>query len=172
MNKLLVFGALLLSMSTATAQAESPVKPLRHRAEFRTIPLGDSAYKDIALLIPDIMQHFGRPVGEIMVPVSGYEFAVILARHFVQKGGGKGKDLGPWVLAADSHLSLTLQQSQALQRLIRKFRPELIALGISIIPPAFSDVDKSHWAFSAVEKLRESGIIIGYPLQPTKPLTE
>jgi hypothetical protein len=40
-------------------------------------------------------------------------------------------------------------------------------------PPAsnrpFSDVPPDHWAASAVETLRERGVVVGYPKRPPSP---
>lgn len=33
----------------------------------------------------------------------------------------------------------------------------------------FKDVPRDHWAFAAVEKLRQEGIVVGYPGEQPKP---
>ncbi len=33
---------------------------------------------------------------------------------------------------------------------------------------AFPDVPKNHWAYDAVESLRQKGIIRGYPFEPSR----
>ena len=47
----------------------------------------------------------------------------------------------------------------------------MVALGAVLVPTAahaqvaspFADVPTDHWAYSSVEKLRNAGIVIGYP---------
>ena len=40
----------------------------------------------------------------------------------------------------------------------------LAATAMAQTPPeAFKDVDRSHWAYDAVESLRQKGIVVGYP---------
>jgi len=69
----------------------------------------------------------------------------------------------------------------ALNRLIQEFEPELRRRGVSLfqveariaalernlslgkVVAPFPDVPKDHWAYAAVQALRQVGIIVGYP---------
>lgn len=62
----------------------------------------------------------------------------------------------------------------SLKSLVTRFTPELTLLGQNMstvqewlatlgIPPPFSDVPPTHWAYQSVETLRKAGIMIGYP---------
>jgi hypothetical protein len=145
MKNLFVLLAFLLSISTANAAVEYP-----------DVPLIDSAYRDLYLLIPELADELGTSH-----TLTNYEFALIIARYAGARIEGKST---LHLVNPDKIRSfITSQQAHALQRLIRKFQPEFNALSISIVSPPFSDVHKSHWASQAVEKLRQAGIIVGYP---------
>jgi hypothetical protein len=103
-----------------------------------------------------------------------YEFAVAVARTFSNIDNDtvfyQHMNGNPYVLAA-------------LERLVVQFQPELSHMGVkeqeiqswllkieSLSPPKpqplkaepFADVPRGHWAFAAVERLREDGIVAGY----------
>jgi hypothetical protein len=145
MKSLFVLLAFLLSISTANAAVEYP-----------DVPLTDSAYRDLYLLIPKLADELGTSHA-----LTNYEFALIIARY----SGARidGKSTLQLVNPDKIRSPITSQQAQALQRLIQKFQPEFKALSISFVSPPFPDVHKSHWAFQAVEKLQQAGIIVGYP---------
>ena len=170
MKKLLLsLGVLLCCLSAAHAQAEYP-----------DVPFDDPAYADIELLVePGILDNCYGPAGPRAM--TRYEFAVVIARLLspvMESRATRDKK------SAD-FLSPTLKNSAvlaALKRLSEKFLPELTALGLDEqqvknlflpkhqstpqkipVAPPFSDVPKNHWAFNAVEKLRQGGILVGYP---------
>jgi len=154
----LSLGVLLCCAGASHAQAEYP-----------DVPMDDSAYADINLLSqPGVMDNCYGSVGPRAM--TRYEFAVAIARWLENSAQG-----------AIVHQP---ENTAALKRLVNKFLPELKELGVDVekikingvflieprialpktkVAPPFSDVPKNHWAFDAVEKLRLSGILIGYP---------
>lgn len=149
-------------------------------AEYPDVPLGDPAYRDLDTISRQISDFFGRSGLTILsnnVRYTRYEFAVAIARLFAQTS-----------YDTDSRLPVEgmRQHPQALEaarRLILQFQPELKKFGVTeeiqsrlreiestssaksqpLKPEPFSDVPRGHWAFAAVERLREVGIVAGFP---------
>lgn len=98
------------------------------------------------------------------------EFAILIASQLPTLGS-----------AFDKEVQQDPELLNALHRLVQEFAPELernsvplvvIRSRISMLARArdkakatgpFSDVPEGHWAYQAVETLRQTGILIGYP---------
>jgi hypothetical protein len=174
MKKWFTLCALMFCVGVANAQ----------HAEYPDVPFSDSAYADITILTPQsgIIDCCYGPCPEGPRLMTRYEFAVAVARLSRQMGNNK---------VVPARLFLTPQQASALKRLYQEFKPEVISLGVPtftieecralnieknppqwetqfflcpiVVAPPFPDVPKNHWAFSAVEKLRQDGVLLGYP---------
>jgi len=162
MKKFLLSLCVLLCCAVAShAQIEN---------EYPDVPLDDSAYADIAVLGINVVIsgecYFGGPRNPARTP---YEFAVTIARWLENSAQGANV--------------YQPENAAVLKRLLNKFLPELKAMRVDVekikingvfliepkiasvktkVAPPFSDVPKNHWAFEAVEKLRQSGIVVGY----------
>ena len=64
------------------------------------------------------------------------------------------------LISSDAHISKAYRDLIAGRFMVSEQKPS--KTGLSTAPP-FKDVPRGHWAFAAVEKLRQSGIVIGYP---------
>ena len=152
--------------------------------EYPDVTLNNPVYADIDVFytsddIPFI-SCYSSPLPNQRRALTRYEFAIAVARL-----GLFPQHEANYEAAIRSALSTKKpQELAALVRLIKEFKPELQQLGIadaqiqfaqneldartgstpsakSPIAAPFRDVPKTHWAFEAVEKLRQSGIIIG-----------
>jgi hypothetical protein len=161
-------------------------------AEYPDVPLDNQSYADLKIWSgkdTDSYCCFSDPVKN-PCQLTRYEFAVAVARAIESYSfpSGKGKQGKP-----DYEFSIaaliqgrTPQELAALARLVAEFKPDLQQLGIAEqqiefaqkelaarvestpspklpIAAPFRDVPKTHWAFEAVERLRQSGIVIGTP---------
>lgn len=174
----------------------------RAQAEYPDVPLDDSAYEDINLLVQhNVLEsdanratsgrgmtryEFAVAVARVLQNIKDEEFLATLGKRSIQNNV-ESMCMGlvsplppptPWSKIKKENPTAVA----ALKRLSEEFSVELRALGISDqqiksvflpttqvaprkieIAPQFSDVPKNHWAFSAVEKLRLGGIVIGFP---------
>jgi hypothetical protein len=177
MKKWFTLCALIFCVGGASAQdAESP-----------NVPLSDSAYADIKIFEKAgiVEQCFGPPLSES--GMTRYEFAVAVARlaanltsnfqerqsyittplqaaaleRLVQKFRPELKEFGVPEFTIEQRMVLSNEvnpprlQAQFFVRATSSAKPQKIA-------PPFFDVPKNHWAFAAVEKLRQSGVLLGY----------
>lgn len=107
-----------------------------------------------------------------------YEFAVAIARLLSslsprKDGPSASADLKALRLDVQTRMEHSPLAINALMALLNEFAPELKGLGYdasaaktclaALRTRPFSDVPPNHWAFSAVESLRQSGIVVGYP---------
>ena len=166
-----------LSVASCHAQATPPSSPLNPtQRPTQTSPASNPsavvALDHWAYALVDHLQRYGIVIGYTRGPVqrehTRREFAPAIA------------DIMKAMLAVPP--SKPYQQPQdatSLARLVTEFRPELEASGINVLEamarlralgaptaigtpvPPFSDVAPGHWAYSAVEKLRQAGILIG-----------
>jgi len=113
--------------------------------------------------------------------LSRFEAAVFIGRaldraevKFRDKDSSQGKGLR-------LPLGYDLSDVALLKRLVKEFAAELQVLGVarsdaarilnkmeqaagaSAAGKAFVDVPSNHWAYSSVERLRQAGIVVGYP---------
>lgn len=151
----------------------------RAQVEYPDVPLDDPAYSDFELISPRELE-FECDFGQVKQPDvrTRYELAIGVARlleriETTEKAKRAGETTPPVPSAPDLSKPENLA---AFKRLVEKFRPELKVLGVNVntwkingtllleskIAPSFTDVPKDHWAFEAVEKLRKSGIVVGY----------
>lgn len=143
------------------------------------VPFEDSAYADLSLLDPEAKSIFERNRNRL---TTRYEFAVNVARLLenLSEKTTDNKNLAiPFPI-----ITLSSTDAAALKRLANKFLTELRELGVDVeqirindvfliepkinsnkiqVAAPFTDVPKNHWAFNATEKLRQSGILVGYP---------
>lgn len=159
-------------ISRAQAPAESPV-----------VPLNNPAYADMNFLIDSetdgICFYGGTQVWSR--GMSRLSFAVTIATFC-----GLCNEANHEAAIRNALSIKKPQELTAVARLFTEFKPELRQIGVRderiqfaqneiaartgstpslkpIIAAPFRDVPKTHWAFDAVERLRQSGIIIGNP---------
>ncbi len=163
---LLALTFLLCCANTSRAENKSP-----------DVLLGDPAYSDLDLISDPLILRcdFGGPFKP--GAWTRYEFAVSVAR-LLRPDDQIEVDERMLNVNNPAVPSLSVAEVRAaFKRMIEKFGPDLKALGVNtrliringellIDPrtlPLFADVPKAHWAFDAVEKLRLSGIVVGFP---------
>jgi hypothetical protein len=161
-------------------------------AEYPDVPLNDPAYANFDLLdiYRGIDKCYPDPPSAQRRAMTRYEFAIAVARlcgfpsDFSDPLTQEKSQYEKLIHSAISKLKPS--QLAATARLFAQFKPDLQQLGIaeqqiefaqkelaarvestpSPKPPIaapFRDVPKTHWAFEAVERLRQSGIVIGTP---------
>jgi len=161
------------------------------------IPVSDPAYADIRFLDDTFRESYGD--GTLYGPMTPKEFAICTAALFkspqimlILSGASlpapkmlipspsspwySPEPLGPSAVPSVEWLEMRERLQLAATRLVRRFRPELKALGLRVedikingefvikpvIVKPFSDVAQNHRAYEAIETLRQSGIVVGY----------
>lgn len=161
----------------------------RAQAPDEMVPFDNSVYKDLYQVVQyDLAPH--PYAGRLKVyEMTRYEFAIrvaVVLDTFYRSG--KGLPIEDEFYTEKSFLEVFEHHPEvaaSFLRLLKEFTSILSSLGLekqiqfaqgelamhagstpSPKPPIaapFRDVPKTHWAFEAVEKLRQSGIVIGTP---------
>lgn len=187
----LIFGVVLcLCLTAGVASAETGEAP--QRVEFPDVPRGDRAYGDLDILNKlGVIEGLPEGSGGLLT-MTRYEFAVVLTGLFSaldNKRTGQGEKYRTQLLSSpdavaalsrlvqqfESELQFLIQRAQASQVEDRKRlgmvlpRSSIYSVPIATllaslkVSPPFPDVPPNHWAYEAVEKLRQEGIVHGYP---------
>jgi hypothetical protein len=181
MKPILMFTLLLLLPLAAQAQTSSafaPTPPGDHASQ--DIPFQSQASREI-LTLQRAGIVIGFPEGTESLHTReqlSNALGQLLAQIFPPREAVSSAAASREAAQLKNTLSLNLPALAALTHLVSQFSPELTAKGFNVpaiqkeltsfaagrsltVVPRFTDVPRSHWAYSAVEALRKAGLIIG-----------
>lgn len=186
--KLALLLAILISQPTHNFSVCTP----SIQDNFPDIPKNHWVFGDLAdLKKVGLLEQYYTGLGSYRPP-TGYEIAVMVHQSEVKLKDVVGatwkssqndgstltgvnrksiRDMITWPKYCDELLALTDVFGPRLAKLdvnVKAFLAEIRGTKIQLQGliarlPGFPDVPKDHWAYKAVEELREAGILVGYP---------